>query len=85
MFHPCHSATINFVLLVAFFVGVDQSAAQQSEVREKGLQQLQQLLNRYPDADANKDGKLTPEEARDRFPDADVEKDGKLTTVEARN
>jgi acetyl esterase len=85
MFYPCNSALFNFALLFAFFVGVDQSRAQQADARERSFQQLQQLLKFYPDADANNDGKLTPEEARDRFPDADIDKDGKLTPVEARN
>jgi acetyl esterase len=85
MFYPCNSVPFILVLLFAFFVEVDQSRAQQSDGREKSVQQLQQLLKFFPDADANKDGKLTPEEARDRFPDADIDKDGKLTPVEARN
>jgi acetyl esterase len=85
MFYPSNSVPFYLVLLVAFFGGVDQSAAQQSTDRGRSVQQLQQLLDFYPDADANKDGKLTPQEARDRFPDADIDKDGKLTPVEARN
>ncbi|MEQ1827715.1 MAG: alpha/beta hydrolase [Pirellula sp.] len=85
MFYPCNSAVLNFVLLVVFFVGIDQSTAQQPAVSEKGVQQLQQLLVHFPEADVNKDGKLTPEEARDRFPDADINGDGKLTPVEARD
>lgn len=35
MFRSCNSTTVSFVLLVAFFIGVGQSAAQQSGVDEK--------------------------------------------------
>lgn len=85
MFHPHNSIAYKIALLIAFFVGVDQSAAQQTAVDEKREQQFQQILDFFPDADANKDGQLTSEEARDRIPDADENKDGKLTPVEARN
>jgi hypothetical protein len=48
------------VLLTAFVFSAVDTVAQ----REVTPEQLQQLLKRFPDADANKDGKLMVEEAR---------------------
>src|SRR3989339_678805 len=48
-------------LLVAVLFAGPALAQKQKESRE---QQLQQLLQRFPDADANRDGTLTLEEAQ---------------------
>ena len=84
MFRPFSSIAC-LALLVGLCPNLIAFAVPQDAASEKRERQLQQLLTLYPDADANKDGKLTPEEARDRLPDADANKDGKLTPVEARD
>ncbi|MDZ4847665.1 MAG: alpha/beta hydrolase [Pirellulaceae bacterium] len=56
------------VFLLALFVAVaahaqDEKKARPTERRESNQDRLPQLLKRFPDADANKDGTLTEEEA----------------------
>jgi len=53
---------ITFSVLTATSV---DSLGQESERRRLSEDRLEQLLRRFPDADANQDDKLTPEEARE--------------------
>jgi acetyl esterase len=53
---------ITFSVLTATSV---DSLGQESERRRPSEDRLEQLLRRFPDADANQDDKLTPEEARE--------------------
>ena len=50
--------------LITLLVALVLSAAVVAAQRDVSPEQLQQLLKRFPDADANKDGTLTLEEAR---------------------
>ncbi len=46
-------------------LSADWGAAQERRTREPGAERLEMLLKRFPGSDANKDGKLTAEEARE--------------------
>jgi acetyl esterase/lipase len=51
-------------LRLLFFAAVLPGAARAQQPGVSRDEQLQQLLRRFPDADANRDGRLTPEEAQ---------------------
>jgi acetyl esterase len=52
------------LLLVSLILGGPALAAQDENSRQEATERLRRLLVRFPDADANKDGTLTEEEAR---------------------
>ena len=61
MIHTCHSSCVQllFFVLVSFFAAHSVVSAQTSETNRR----LKRALDRFPEADANKDGILTMEEA----------------------
>lgn len=86
MTRPISSTSCLLVIAIAiFFISVSGAAAQEAAKGDGLNELLQQVLTRLPDADANKDGKLSAVEARNYFPEADIDKDGKLTQLEVRN
>lgn len=66
MYGVCRCAALSILLCVPLYGSADEGpSAQRSRDRELNENQLRQLLQRFPQADANKDGKLTSQEARD--------------------
>ncbi|MCX7825240.1 MAG: sulfatase-like hydrolase/transferase [Verrucomicrobiae bacterium] len=65
LFSGIYGNTMKIIrLLIAIFTFVGLVWAVPAAPRDVAPEQLQQLLKRFPDADANKDGTLTLEEAR---------------------
>ena len=51
-------------VLAALLAVLAGSAGHAADRTTRGPEQLEQLLERFPEADTDKDGKLTPDEAR---------------------